>query len=162
MEEINIPLLLSRWLHLLSAIILVGGSVFLRFALMPAAADLPTDQHDALRQRLMGKWKILVHVFVVLLFLTGMVNLIAKVKVSLPIWHMLFGIKFLLALVVIFFAHALVGRSKGLQPVRDKAPLFLVVNIVLATLVVLLSGVLNQLPKKPANTTAEAAAVATE
>ena len=37
--------LLSRWTHVGAAIVLMGGAIFTRFVLMPAAAELPEEQH---------------------------------------------------------------------------------------------------------------------
>ena len=41
METGLIIAIISRWMHIGSAIVVVGGSVFMRFVLMPAAAELP-------------------------------------------------------------------------------------------------------------------------
>src|SRR5438876_3480500 len=65
---------LSRWLHVLSAVILVGGIVFVGLALMPAMAG----QEASVRQAVMGpvvrRFKILVHSAIGLLLLTGFYN----------------------------------------------------------------------------------------
>ena len=48
----------SRILHIGTAIVAVGGTVFMRFVLMPAAkAALSQADHDNLRARVMGTWK---------------------------------------------------------------------------------------------------------
>ena len=52
--------LVLRWIHILAAIALMGGAVFQRFALMPAAAELPEEAHEQLRQSLRGRWSKLV------------------------------------------------------------------------------------------------------
>src|SRR5690606_34339710 len=98
---------LSRWLHVGSAIVLLGGSVYLRYVLMPAAADLPEAEHQRLQQRLMGRWRKFVMAGIGLLLLSGGYNYVA---VAIPThkgqggYHAFLGTKILLALVVFFLA----------------------------------------------------------
>jgi hypothetical protein len=63
----------------------------------------------------------------------------------------LFGIKFLLALAIFFLASVLTGHSARTQKFRDNRRLWLTVNLVLAVLVVCISGILRKSdpPKKP-------------
>jgi hypothetical protein len=60
-------------------------------------------------------------------------------------YHALFGAKFLLALVVFYFASGLVGRGAGTQWIRDDRRKWLSVTLGLALAVVLLSGWMRQL-----------------
>jgi hypothetical protein len=140
--------LVARWLHLGSVIVMVGGSVFMRFLLMPAANALPDSEHQALRERIIGRWRKVVHTSIGLLLLTGIYTLVSRIKLVGPAWHALFGIKFLLALVVFFIASALVGRSPALAPMRENRAKWLSIAITLATLIVLISGVLRYIPLK--------------
>jgi uncharacterized membrane protein len=48
-EPTDIIALVMRWLHILSAIALMGGSIFMRFALHPALAALGAEQQKALK-----------------------------------------------------------------------------------------------------------------
>lgn len=135
-----------RIVHVATAIVLVGGSVFMRFALMPAAAGLGDAEHEALRERLMGRWRRFVHGGIALLLASGLYN---YVVVMVPLhkgdgrYHMLVGIKMLLALVLFFLAAALVGRSSALQGLRDKVRTTLTVMILLAASIVAISGFLK-------------------
>jgi uncharacterized membrane protein len=137
-----------RWLHIGGAIVLVGGAVFSRFVLMPAAEALPSGEHDSLKQRILQRWKLFVHPLVAIVLLSGLYNLMMKVKIATPTWHMLFGIKFLIAIVVLFVASVLVGRSSTFQPMRANSRMWLTINIALAAIVVLISNFLRYLPTK--------------
>src|SRR5947209_18569130 len=101
--------LVSRWLHVGTAIVLLGGTIFMRFILLPAAMKLATDAHDTLRGHLLARWKIVVHAGVALLLATGVYNYIA---VMIPqhkgdgLYHALMGVKILLALGICFIAEA--------------------------------------------------------
>src|SRR5262249_1670489 len=137
---------LFRWLHVGTAIVLLGGSVFMRFVLMPAAEKLPSDAHETLRGHILSVWKVFVHVGVTLLLASGLYNYIA---VTLPqhrgdgLYHALMGIKILLALAVFFPAEALVGRAPAFEGMRQKRKLWLGVVVLLGALIVAISGFLK-------------------
>lgn len=137
---------LSRWVHLGTAIVVLGGSVFLRFVLMPAATELPDAEHEALRQRIMQRWRKLVATGIALFLLSGFYNYL---KVAMPdhkgdgLYHALMGIKIILAFVVFFLASALTGRSAAFDGIRRDARKWLAVTILLSTIVVLIAGYLK-------------------
>ena len=66
--------IVSRFLHVFTAIVLLGGTIYLRYILIPSAVELPDPEHDALRVRLRARWKKVVHVGIVLLLVTGFWN----------------------------------------------------------------------------------------
>jgi uncharacterized membrane protein len=142
-----------RWIHILSAITAVGGMIFLRLILHPAAkAELTEEQHAALRERIMKRWPRVVHVCIGLLILTGLYNFAV---VALPIhrgqalYHGLFGVKLLLAMAVFFLAIGLTGKSAALAGLRKKGPAWMALNVLMASAVVLLSAVLKNIPPSP-------------
>ncbi len=135
----------SRFIHVATAIVLVGGTVFMRFVLMPAAAPLPEAEHDQLRQRLLARWKRFVHGGILLFLLTGFYNFIQ----ALPkhrgdgFYHGLVGTKILLALGMFFIASALVGRSATFEKMRQQRAKWLGVIVVLAIAIVGISSFLK-------------------
>jgi uncharacterized membrane protein len=138
--------LLSRWTHIGTAIVLVGGTVFLRFVLGPAAAQLSEEEHGKLKELVMGTWKKFVHGGIALFIVSGFYNylVVARPKHSGDgRYHMLMGIKIVLAFVVFFFASALVGRSKSFEGMRKSAKFWQLVLIVLAAVIVGISGYLK-------------------
>jgi uncharacterized membrane protein len=141
MEASELIAVLSRWIHVGTAIVLLGGSIFQRFVLMPAAQPLPEAEHDQLRQRIMGRWKKIVMAGIALLLITGFYNYLS-VKHE-PRYHMFMGIKILLAFGVFFLASALTGRSAGLAGIRRNARLWLGVLIALASATVAIGGYLK-------------------
>jgi uncharacterized membrane protein len=139
-------IVVSRWLHVGTAIVVLGGSVFMRFVLMPAAASLPEAEHEALRGRIMSRWRKIVMAGIALFLLSGFFNYLV---VAVPghkgqgLYHGLMGVKILLSLAVFFLASALTGRSKGLEGIRQNARFWLTVTIVLAAIVVVIGGYLK-------------------
>lgn len=109
-----------RYAHVLTAILLAGGAMFLRFVLLPAIDD--TELKQPLHERVRPKWAKLVGIGILILIVTGFYNYLV---VQRPlhkgdgIYHMFMGFKMLMAFVAFFLASALSGRSPKLQPLRD-------------------------------------------
>jgi uncharacterized membrane protein len=142
MDGAQILDLIARWAHVGAAIVLLGGSAFVRFVLMPAAEKLPEPEHDLLRAGIMARWKRIVMAGITLLLVTGFYNYLSREGLP-PRYHMLMGVKILLALGVFFLASALTGRSAGLAAIRRDAKTWLLVLIATATLVVAIAGYLK-------------------
>jgi hypothetical protein len=146
MESIDLVNFLSRWLHVSTAIVLVGGTVFIRFVLTPNAEQLPPAEHDRLRDLVTANWRKFVRAGIVLFLVTGFYNYLV---VALPQhqhdkrYHMLMGIKILAALGVFFLAEALVGRSAAFEGLRQKRKTWLFVLIVVAFTIVAISSLLR-------------------
>jgi len=139
---------LTRILHILSAIVVVGGSVFIRFVLFPAASrSLADDAHSQLRVAVVGIWKKFVHAGIALFVLTGGINYYRVVAEGThkgdAVYHAVLGTKIILALVVFFIASALVGRAAAFEGIRRKAPFWMLVNLILAALIIAASGFLK-------------------
>ncbi len=146
MDGFEIGSIISRWVHIVSVVALVGGTVFMRFALIPSADEsLDTDQHDRLRHNVLKRWKRVVHACVGLLVVTGSYNFYMSMHDHVPAmpYHAFFGPKLLLALVVFFFAIALTGSSPGFASLRANPRKWLSVQIVLALTIILISGVMK-------------------
>lgn len=166
MTGVSLLLLVLRWMHILSGITLMGGALFQRLALMPAAAGLPDDAHDQLREAVRGRWARVVMSMSGMLLVSGLSSYVITTinyqfdKSELPgrLYHMLFGIKFLLGLVVLYLAAALSGRSAAAQRMRANAAKWLTLNLMLATLVVLIGGFMRYAPRSVKQPAANAAA----
>ncbi len=136
----------SRWIHVSTAIVLIGGTVFIRYVLTPSAEQLPQTEHDRLRELVTGTWRKFVRGGILLFLLTGFYNYLV---VAMPQhvhdkrYHMLMGIKILAAFGVFFLAEALVGRSAAFAPLRQKRKTWLMVLIVVAFAIVAISSLLR-------------------
>ena len=159
----DLLLAIPRVLHVGSAILLVGGAAFIRFVLMPAANATLTDaDHDRLRARIMETWKKIVHGGIALLLLSGLFNyarvIMEQSHKGDKLYHALLGTKLLLALVVFFLSSALVGKSAGLAKIRQNAKKWLLVNLLLAVVIIAISGYLRVrgVPARPVSTDVKA------
>lgn len=102
---------LSRVFHIMFAIIIGGGLFYLRAVLAPAGEEACY----AGRRSVWARW---VGVATLILIVTGMFNYITFIRdakaagAPLPsAYHMMFGVKFLLALFVFFVAAILAGKT---------------------------------------------------
>jgi len=149
-----------RFLHLFAAFTAVGGLIFIRFALLPSMNELGTAEREDIHSRVRPRWAKLVGIAIGFLLLSGLANYILFVRTfktmdtawtdvyAMP-YHMLFGIKFAVALVMFFFASALSGKAAGLQKIRDNARFWINVNLLLAIVLVVVSGVMRQVHVAP-------------
>ena len=133
----------SRWIHVGTAVVLVGGLVFLRFVLGPAAAQLPEEAHAKLKGLVLAKWKKFIHGGIALFVLSGFYNYLviqAPLHKGDKLYHALMGTKILLALAVFFLSSALIGRSKAFAGMRTNPKLWQGIIIALAALIIGISG----------------------
>lgn len=140
MDPMFVLSLVSRWIHVGTAVVLVGGLFALRFVVHPVLAGRPEDL-AAIR----GRWKKYVHSGIALLLLTGAFNYwraIVGGRVD-GLYHAMIDTKILLAMGSFFLSSALVGRSAGTQKFRDAAPKWAGVVLLLGAVIIALSGVVK-------------------
>src|SRR5215468_6936543 len=69
-------LLILRYMHILGAIALMGGTIFMRFALRPVVVGLPPETRTAIHEQVRARWSKFVMLASALLLLSGITNLI--------------------------------------------------------------------------------------
>ncbi len=109
-----------RVMHILGAIILVGGLFYQRSILLPGGVDACF----ANRRQVWAKW---VGIATLFLLASGLYNFITILRVAKfegtplpPTYHALFGVKFLLGLLVMFLAAILAGKTEAAEKFRQK------------------------------------------
>jgi uncharacterized membrane protein len=151
MDDSLFPLLLIlRYMHILGAIALMGGAIFMRFALLPSAAELTDGTRKELHEKVRARWSKLVMISAALLLISGIANLGLAARYEFGgfvSYNMLGGIKLLLALPIFFFASLLAGRTATAQKFQANAKLWMNVNLALALVMVLLGGLMRFIPR---------------
>jgi uncharacterized membrane protein len=141
--------LVMRWIHLLCAVAVGGSILFHWIVLAPAARKtLSAEQHAALREPLMRRWKMLIHPSIVLFLLSGFYNFIkvtAPQHHGQPLYHALFGIKFMLAIAVFALAIVLTSTRKWSEKWRQGKFGWAVLALGIVALV-LLGGYMKLMP----------------
>jgi uncharacterized membrane protein len=88
---------LMRWVHISSAVTLIGGIVYARFVMIPAEASLSPDARTAMDDSAAVHFRPVVFAAMAGLVLSGLYNYLSKPGHS--VWyHALFGVKILLVL----------------------------------------------------------------
>jgi uncharacterized membrane protein len=144
--------LVSRWAHVGIAILLVGGTAFFRLAVIPALQGDNTELLGRIRQN----WKKFVHMGILIFLVSGFYNFFTMIPKHRGdgLYHALVGIKILLALFIFFLASVLVGSKPSSQKYRDNVKKWTAVMLLVAAVIVGISGFLKVReipePKSPA------------
>src|SRR5205085_8609678 len=146
-DSLFLLLLLLRYMHILGAIALMGGTIFMRFALRPVVVGLPPETRTAIHEQVRSRWSKFVMLASALLLISGITNLALAGRynfepvVGMPKgYHMVVGVKFLLALPIFFIAALMTGRSGLAKRIRANGELWMNVNLTLGLVVVLMGG----------------------
>lgn len=151
MTTLDWTLLILRYLHILSAITLMGGTVFAYFAAVPGLAELPEGARNQAHAAIRGRWNKFVMLTTLLLLVSGVATMVLvpinytlgednAMKTHYTMWT---GIKFVLALPIFFFAALLTGRTSLAQKIQAKAKTYMAINLALALSMVLIGGALR-------------------
>lgn len=145
-------ILLARWLHILSAALAIGVPIYVRFVLMPAMSVLDEEPRSRLKEALARRWRIIVYVLITIFLATGFYNFLGahahwrefpEGSELRRRYHMYFGIKLVVALVMFFLSSALAGRSVKLEFIRTNARMWLMVLVLLGLFMVVISGTMR-------------------
>jgi putative copper export protein len=107
---------IMRWLHLASMATLIGGMIFARLVMARALEGVAPDARESLVDRVAGLYKPFVYTAIGGLVVSGSYNLLTNPG-HRPLYHMLLGVKLLLALHV-FAVAILIVQPKNPRRVR--------------------------------------------
>ena len=108
---------LMRWVHISSVVTLIGGILYARFVMTPAAQSLSADARTAFDEAAAARFRPILFTAIAGLVLSGVFNFLLKPGHS-PLYHALFGMKMLLALHV-FSVGILVTAPKNSRRSRQ-------------------------------------------
>ena len=161
-------MLALRYMHILGAIALMGGTIFMRFALVPSVSTLDDKARQQLHEQIRSRWSKFVMLAAALLLVSGLVNMILTPMnyelsgvVDNKRYNMIVGIKFILALPIFLFASFLAGRSPTAKKFQAQAPLWMNINLALALIMVLIGGYLKFAHRTPKSEAAQEPAAVT-
>jgi hypothetical protein len=154
----NIISLISRWMHILPAIVMVGGAIFTQLVLCPALDG--NDPENAIKQQIKRKWSKVIMGCALLLLLSGLYNAMvifgAEDKPA-GMYHGLFGLKLILAFSIFYISSLLAGKSDAAKKFQEKEAFWGKLNMYAAIVVVLLAGGMKVMPRiAPVGDTPEA------
>ena len=137
--------ILVRWTHIAAAIMGVGGTLLIRFVVLPVLATLPNGEE--VRQAIHRPFKRLIHTAIGLLLLTGLYNYLTVTgpratqlkeagEAAFRAYHPVMGVKILLSLAMFTIALLLLKPVPAMDANRKT---WLSVNVVLGLLVLALA-----------------------
>jgi hypothetical protein len=127
-----------RFLHIISAITLLGGVFAWRFGAVPATAALARETQTKVGDAIASAWRPFVIFAVIGLLISGIYNFLNKTGLT-PAYHAVIGIKLLLALHV--FAAAILAA----RPNNERRERQLTGVAISGIIIVILSAVLRWL-----------------
>ncbi|MGD1069843.1 MAG: hypothetical protein ABSB15_06855 [Bryobacteraceae bacterium] len=127
-----------RFLHIVSAITLLGGVLAWRFAAIPATAALASETRTKVGDAIAVAWRPFVLSAIAGLLISGIYNFLNKTGLT-PAWHAVFGIKILLAL------HVFAAAFLAARPENPKRARQLTGVAISGVIIVVLSAVLRWL-----------------
>ena len=134
-----------QWVHLISAVIVLGGMGFLLLILIPSLAVLGVEQRQALGKALASRFRWATWSAVVLLLLSGIYNTRYYYRDVPwgPAWKFLM-LKIVLALALFGIALGLTIPFRLFEPLRARRRTWLLVAFILGVIVVLISAYLRR------------------
>lgn len=146
--EFDYAAIALRVLHISAALTAAGGAIFARFALLPGLQSISEEPRATLHEAVRRRWSKCLGIAILVLIVSGMINLLLHAKEMPVLYHMLAGIKIMLAMVVFFIASLLAGRSTMAARARQNAAKLLSINLLLIFAIVCIGATLRGIPKK--------------
>ena len=134
--------ILSRYLHILSAILAFGGLFFMRVVLPLGLAQADAASREAVFLRCRRVFKMLIHTAVLLLLLTGAFNTYSAwhdYRLNKPLMHGLWGPHMLLGVIAMIIALVLLAPKEPPRWHRAGA----MINLIILFLAVLFASSLK-------------------
>jgi hypothetical protein len=148
-------MLASRILHILGAIVLVGGLFYVRavvtsipIPLREGRGEGSATSADHLFGGRRAVWAMWTGIASLLLLVTGLWNYFQMIKLHAlsPSYHMIAGLKMLTGLSLFVVAAMLAGRSQAAEKLRQNMRLWLNLCLVLGITTVIFGSVLRTFP----------------
>ncbi|MCL6473495.1 MAG: hypothetical protein K6U75_00380 [Firmicutes bacterium] len=139
--------LLVKWVHVLSIVTVVGFTLFQYLVLQPILRRSEGVSDDLVKavQRRSG---IVIGVAWVLIWVTGIYNLVVVIPTVKPNYHMVLGAKILLVLVLFFISTALSHPSLAFEGIQRNRARWVAFAAWLGILIVVLSASMNMMRLK--------------
>jgi len=149
----EITALVSRWLHILPATVLVGA-LFTLWLMPSGNQDEDSNDVETFKASLRKNWSKMVMICAFFLIVTGFYSIVQKSQAfDLPsYYHPLIGIKILLALAIFWIMSTLTGRSESAEKMRQNEKKLLNFGVLCAVILIVLAGTMKSADVKKKST----------
>ena len=76
-----------RWLHILSAVTILGGFIYARYVVAPALAAYPIGEASAISNRTVNQFRPVLYTAIVTILVSGLYNYLTKAELSTALSH---------------------------------------------------------------------------
>lgn len=139
---------LVQWLHVVAALLAVGGVACIRLVVIPSAEALDGPARETFMEGVHTRFRQVVGLSMALLLLSGLYNVgvvAAAGQLTGPEYLYPLIAKIVLALVMFKIAFMLIIPGPAFSGVKAKRKMWLMVNLVLGLVVVLIAAYLRRL-----------------
>jgi hypothetical protein len=153
-------IILSRWLHIIAAVLAFGGTFFMRVILPLGLAQADAASRDAVFLRCRRVFKMVIHTSILLLVLTGTFNSMRNLddyRLDKPLTHILWGSHMLLGIAAFAVSLLLLAGKQPPKWHRTGA----MINLVILFVTVLLASSLKYVHDQAVRNASPARAAAT-
>ncbi|GIV19894.1 MAG: hypothetical protein KatS3mg023_1645 [Armatimonadota bacterium] len=136
-----------KWVHVLSIVTAVGLTLFQYLVLQPVLRRVQGVPDEFLKavQRRMG---MVIGIAWVLIWVTGIYNLVVVIPTVKPNYHLVLGAKILLVLVLFFISTALSHPSLAFEGIQRNRAKWVALAAWLGIVVIVLSATMNMMRLK--------------
>jgi hypothetical protein len=136
-----------KWVHLISVVIGVGLTLFQYLVLLPVLRRVEGVSEDFIKA-LHRRAGMIIGVAWVLIWVTGIYNLVVVIPTVKPNYHMVLGAKILLVLVLFFISTALSHPSLAFEGIQRNRAKWVAIAAWLGIVLIVLSGTMNMMRLK--------------
>lgn len=136
--------LVVKWIHVASIVTAVGLTLYQYFVLQPVLRrvhEVPEELVKALQRRA----GMVIGIAWLLIWVTGIYNLVVIVPAVRPNYHLMLGAKILLVLVLFFISTALSHPSLAFEGIQRNRGRWVALAAWLAILIIVLSASMNMM-----------------
>jgi uncharacterized membrane protein len=140
-------IVIAQWLHVMAAVVAVGGVAFVRFVLLPASESMADEQRQEMMGAVVDRFRKILWISIGLLLITGLYNVdFAASNGSLASKPYLYGLiaKIVIALVVFKIGFMLTVPGDAFASIKANRKKWLMINFVLGMVVVLIAAYLRR------------------
>ena len=149
---------MMQWLHVGSAVLMIGGFFFLRVVLLPAAKVLPDPKKTQIIDAAFRRFRVIVWIALVTILVSGVYNFITflistgnhtvtdpNLAPDYSMYIVVLGVKFLIVTLIFILGIALTFPYPVYAPIQKRPAPWLNLTLVLSLIVILLSTFLRRM-----------------
>lgn len=141
-----------RLLHIVPALFLAGGILFMWSTLIPALGSMSEETRASVHDAMRSKWAKIVMASSGILVISGLINAVRNIlafEYTTAPYHLFVTLKLVLAVAIMFISARLSGRSQSAAKFRERISFWMSVNTALLLVLILIASTMRVSPRTP-------------